>query len=148
MPGMPGLFSRLIVWLWLGSWSQGPGMEPHLGLPAQPGSLLLPLPLSVAPPASALSLCNQLINCFFRNPPCETVTIKFVKPQNFNAFLGKVLKQLAHGFSPSTFLEILYFCGYISDYDSFWVKQLNFVLRCDVYVEVPSLVCRYTIVST
>ena len=43
--GMPGWLSRLSICLRLRSWSWSPGIESHIGLPAQRGGLLLPLTL-------------------------------------------------------------------------------------------------------
>ena len=49
--GTPGWLSRLSVCLWLRSWSQGPGIKPHIRLPARWAcfclSLCLLLPLLV-----------------------------------------------------------------------------------------------------
>ena len=49
----PGWLSQLGVCLQLRSRSQGPAIEPHMGLPAQPLHLplLLPLPLLVLSPS-------------------------------------------------------------------------------------------------
>lgn len=48
----PGWLRGLSFCLWLRLWSQGPGTEPHIGLPALLGGLLLPLllPLLSLPP--------------------------------------------------------------------------------------------------
>ena len=48
--GVSGWFSQLSVCLWLRSWTQGPGIKPHVGFPAPWGvgfslSLCLSLPL-------------------------------------------------------------------------------------------------------
>ena len=56
--GMPGWLSRLTIRFWLGSWSQGPGIESHIGLPVQWGvcfSLCMLLPLLVL----SLSMTNK-----------------------------------------------------------------------------------------
>ena len=41
--GAPRGAQRFSVYLWLRAWSWGPGIESHIGLPAE--SLLLPLPM-------------------------------------------------------------------------------------------------------
>ena len=53
--GVPEWFSQLSVCLLLRLWTRGPGIEPHIRLPAQPGmgGLLLPLPL----PFPSTDLC-------------------------------------------------------------------------------------------
>ena len=44
--GVPGWLSRLSIYLWLRLWSQGPGIEPRIMLPA-PWGAYLPPPLLV-----------------------------------------------------------------------------------------------------
>ena len=56
--GVPGWLSWLTVCLWLGSWSQGPGIKPHMGLPTQ-----WRVHFSLSPVCLCLlALSNQSIN--------------------------------------------------------------------------------------
>ena len=52
----PGWLSQLSICLWLGSWSQGPGIESRIGLPAQQEACF---PLSHSPCLYSLSLCQM-----------------------------------------------------------------------------------------
>ena len=61
--GMPEWLSWLSICLWHRSWPQGPGLEPCIQLPAQGGSLLLPLPLPLSLPL--LMLSHKSINKIF-----------------------------------------------------------------------------------
>ena len=59
LSGVPRWLSWLSICLLLGSWSQGPEIEPHIGLLAQPGACFS---FSAAPPPCALSLSVKKIN--------------------------------------------------------------------------------------
>ena len=60
--GAPGWLSQLGICLQLRSWSQGPGMKPHIRLPAQWSSLLSGgSPSTPHPGLCGLSLSNKII---------------------------------------------------------------------------------------
>ena len=73
--GAPGWLSWLSIFLQLRSWSRGPGIEPHVGLPAEEGAGLSSPSLGLSPPLVP-SLFQ--INKIFKKKKAQAAQIRFL----------------------------------------------------------------------